>query len=97
VAQLESAEKEVNVGGAEVFTHTEIARLAFEVLHKPVKISYSPDWVRRFILKIGKYLMPKSAYGTIEFVFTVMAMDSITPLKVGKHRLKAHFEAIKDC
>ena len=97
VAQLESAEKEVNVGGAEVFTHTEIARLAFEVLHKPVKISYSPDWLRRFILKIGKYLMSKSAYGTIEFVFTVMAMDSVTPLKVGKHRLKTHFEAIKDC
>ena len=97
VAQLESAEKEVNVGGAEVFTHTEIARLAFEVLHKPVKISYSPDWLRRFILKIGKYLMPKSAYGTIEFVFTVMAMDSVTPLKVGKHRLKPYFEAIKDC
>ena len=97
VAQLESAEKEVNVGGAEVFTHTEIVRLAFEVLHKPVKISYSPDWLRRFILKIGKYLMPKSAYGTIEFVLTVMAMDSVTPLKVGKHRLKTHFEAIKDC
>ena len=97
VAQLESAEKEVNVGGAEVFTHTEIARLAFEVLHKPVKISYSPDWLRRFILKIGKYLMPKSAYATIEFVFTVMAMDSVTPLKVGKHRLKAYFEEIKDC
>jgi len=97
VAQLESAEKEVNVGGAEVFTHTEIARLAFEVLHKPVKISYSPDWLRRFILKIGKYLMPNSAYGTVEFVFTVMAMDSVAPMKVGKHRLKAHFEAIKDC
>ena len=97
VAQLESAEKEVNVGGAEVFTHTEIAHLAFEVLHKPVKISYSPDWLRRFILKIGKYLMPKSAYGTIEFVFTVMAMDSVTPLKIGKHRLKTHFETIKDC
>ena len=96
VAQLESAEKEVNVGGAEVFTHTEIARLAFEVLGKPIKISYLPDWVRRFILKIGKYLMPKSAYGTIEFVFTVMAMDSVTPLKVGKHRLKAYFEAMSE-
>ena len=96
VAQLESAEKEVNVGGAEVFTHTEIARLAFEVLGKPVKISYLPDWVRRFILKIGKYLMPKSAYGTIEFVFTVMAMDSVAPIKVGKHRLKAHFEAMSE-
>ena len=96
VAQLESAEKEVNVGGAEVFTHTEIARLAFEVLGKPVKISYLPDWVRRVILKIGKYLMPKSAYGTIEFVFTVMAMDSVAPIKVGKHRLKAHFEAMSE-
>ena len=41
--------------------------------------------------------MPKSAYGTVEFVFTVMAMDSVTPLKVGKYRLKVHFEEIKDC
>lgn len=97
VSQLESTEKEVNVGGAEVFTQTEIARLAFEVLHKPVKINYLSNWVRRLILKIGKYLIPKSAYGTIEFIFTVMAMDSVTPLKVGKHRLKAHFEEIKDC
>ena len=96
VTQLESAEKEVNVGGAEVFTHTEIARLAFEVLGKPVKISYLPDWVRRFILKIGKYLMPKSAYGTIEFVFTVMEIDSVAPIKVGKHRLKAYFEAMSE-
>jgi len=93
VSQLESTEKEVNVGGAEVFTQTEIARLAFEVLHKPVKINYLPNWVRRLILKIGKYLIPKSAYGTIEFVFTVMAMDSVTPMQVGKHRLKTFFES----
>jgi 3-beta hydroxysteroid dehydrogenase/isomerase len=83
----------VNVGGAEVFTQTEIACLAFEVLHKPVKINYLPNWVRRLILKIGKYLIPKSAYGTIEFVFTVMAMDSVTPMQVGKHRLKNFFES----
>jgi NAD-dependent epimerase/dehydratase len=47
-------------------------------------------------LKIGKYLLSKSAYGTIEFVFTVMAMDSVAPMKVGKHRLKVFFEELRN-
>ena len=94
VAQLERYEREVNVGGAEIFTQTEIACLAFEVLHKPANISYLPDWVRRFILKMGKYLLPKSIYGAIEFFLTTMAMDIVAPMQVGKHRLKAFFESI---
>ena len=94
VAQLERYEREVNVGGAEVFTQTEMARLAFEVLHKPANISYLPDWVRRLILKMGKYLLPKSIYGAIEFFLTIMAMDAVAPIQVGKHRLKAFFESI---
>ena len=94
VAQLERYEREVNVGGAEIFTQTEIARLAFEVLHKPANISYLPDWVRRLILKMGKYLLPKSIYGAIEFFLTTMAMDVVAPMQVGKHRLKAFFESL---
>ena len=94
VAQLEGYEREVNVGGAEIFTQTEIACLAFEVLHKPANISYLPDWVRRLILKMGKYLLPKSIYGAIEFFLTIMAMDAVAPMQVGKHRLKAFFESL---
>ena len=94
VAQLERYEREVNVGGAEIFTQTEIACLAFEVLHKPANISYLPDWVRRLILKMGKYLLPKSIYGAIEFFLTTMAMDVVAPMQVGKHRLKAFFESL---
>ena len=94
VAQLERYEREVNVGGAEIFTQTEIACLAFEVLHKPANIIYLPDWVRRLILKMGKYLLPKSIYGAMEFVLTIMAMDVVAPMQVGKHRLKAFFESI---
>ena len=94
VAQLERYEREVNVGGAEIFTQTEMARLAFEVLHKPANIIYLPDWVRRLILKMGKYLLPKSIYGAIEFFLTIMAMDAVAPMQVGKHRLKAFFESI---
>ena len=94
VAQLERYEREVNVGGAEIFTQTEMAHLAFEVLHKPANIIYLPDWVRRLILKMGKYLLPKSIYGAIEFFLTIMAMDAVAPMQVGKHRLKAFFESI---
>ena len=94
VAQLERYEREVNVGGAEIFTQTEIACLAFEVLHMPENISYLPDWVRRLILKMSKYFLPKSIYGAIEFFLTIMAMDAVAPMQVGKHRLKAFFESI---
>ena len=94
VAQLERYEREVNVGGAEIFTQTEMARLAFEVLHMPENISYLPDWVRRLILKMSKYFLPKSIYGAIEFFLTIMAMDAVAPMQVGKHRLKAFFESI---
>ena len=94
VAQLERYEREVNVGGAEIFTQTEIACLAFEVLHKPANIIYLPDWVRRLILKMSRYLLPKSIYGAIEFFLTIMAMDVVAPMQVGKHRLKAFFESI---
>ena len=94
VAQLERYEREVNVGGAEIFTQTEMVRLAFEVLHKPANISYLPNWVRRLILKMGKYLLPKSIYGGMEFVLTIMAMDVVAPMQVGKHRLKAFFESL---
>ena len=94
VAQLERYEREVNVGGTEVFTQTEMARLAFEVLHKPANIRYSPDWVRRLILKMGRYLLPKSMYGAMEFFLTIIAMDVVAPMQVGKHRLKAFFESM---
>lgn len=94
VAQLERYEREVNVGGTEVFTHTEMARLAFEVLHKPANIIYLPNWVRRLILIMARYLLPKSMYGAMEFVLTIMAMDVVAPMQVGKHRLKAFFESI---
>ena len=94
VAQLERYEREVNVGGAEIFTQTEIACLAFEVLHKPANISYLPDWVRRLILKMGRYLLSKSMYGAMEFFLTIIAMDVVAPMQVGKHRLKAFFESI---
>ncbi|GJH40117.1 3-beta hydroxysteroid dehydrogenase [Capnocytophaga sp. HP1101] len=94
VAQLVDSNEEVNVGGAEVLTQYQIAELAFEVLHKPVKVSFLPEWVRKCALKIGKYLLPKAAYGTVEFVFTVMAMDSVAPMQVGKHRLKVFFEGL---
>ena len=94
VAQLERYEREVKVGGAEIFTQTEMAHLAFEVLHKPANIIYLPDWVRRLILKMGKYFLPKSIYGAMEFVLTIMAMDVVAPMQVGKHRLKAFFESI---
>ncbi|MBP2623336.1 SDR family oxidoreductase [Streptococcus oricebi] len=95
VSQLHSTDKEVRVGGPEILTQNELAQLAFSVLEKQPKISHLPDWLRLLTLKIGKFCLPKSVYGTLEFVLTVTAMELLAPAS-GQHTLGAYFEHLKE-
>ena len=49
VNALESNDQAIEIGGPEVFTHNEIAELAFKVLNKKPKIKYMPEWMRKTI------------------------------------------------
>ncbi len=93
VRQIHSDEKEVDIGGKEVFTQNEIAELAFSVLGKKPKIAHYPDWMRKLTLKVGKILLPKSVYGKIEFFLTTIAMEMTAP-ETGSHTLRAYFEEL---
>lgn len=70
-------DKEINVGGPEILTQEEIAKIAFDSLRKERKVTYFPDWLRKLSLKIGKVLMSKYSYGPFEFFMNVMAMDMV--------------------
>ena len=87
-------EKEIEVGGPEVFTHNEIAELAFQVVNNKPKIKYMPEWMRKTILWFARTFTSQKTYGPMEFFFTVLAMDMVAPM-YGNHKLKDFFEGIK--
>lgn len=87
--------KVIEVGGKEILSHKDIAQIAFNVLGKKSKITYIPDWIRRFMLRLASIFMNKSNYGTTEFFLNVMAMD-MTTKQYGKHTIKEYFIQLKE-
>lgn len=69
--------EEVEVGGPEIYTHTELAHLAFKSIGADTKIVYIPDIFRKIILWSLPYLMSSKKYGPIEFFLTVMNLDMV--------------------
>jgi uncharacterized protein YbjT (DUF2867 family) len=94
VDAIESSDKTIEVGGPEVFTHNEIAELAFNVVNKKPKIKYMPEWMRKMILGLTRTFTSSKTYGPMEFFFTVLAMDMIAP-KYGTHTLSKYYAEMK--
>lgn len=91
VNKMIAGESEFTVGGPDFFTHTELAEEALKAWQKPIKISYLPDWSRRFIIWILRNFTSSKTYGPIEFFLTAMAADNIAD-SYGTHRLKDFFK-----
>lgn len=94
VDAIETSDKEIKVGGPDILTQNEMARIAFAVLGKEPKITHLPDWVRIAILKMVKFLTGSKVYGPIEFFLTVMAIDMLAP-EYGKHTLEEYFTKLR--
>jgi uncharacterized protein YbjT (DUF2867 family) len=90
VNAVDETEREINVGGPDVFTHNQILAIAFESLEKPIKISKIPIWLRNVILTTLRLLTSVKTYGPLEFFMTVLAMDMVAPT-CGKYHLKDFF------
>jgi uncharacterized protein YbjT (DUF2867 family) len=88
---LDGAEPEVTAGGPEIFSHREIARLAFDVLHKDARISCMPLWQKNIFLRIMKLFTSSKTYGPVEFLMTAVSMDGVAP-SFGEERLRDFFE-----
>lgn len=86
-------DQEIEVGGPELLSHEEIARLAFDSLEKPPRISYIPDWLRKCVLRSLQLLTKQTFHGPVEFFLTVMAMDMIAP-EHGSRTLKEFFSGL---
>lgn len=89
---LHQNETEHTVGGPEVFTHEQIARLAFDALHQTPRITHIPLWLVRLGVAIAKVMTPASAYGPFEFFVEVMSQEMVGDA-IGEKRLKPFFAA----
>jgi uncharacterized protein YbjT (DUF2867 family) len=77
VNTLTSTDKEIEVGGPEIFTYKEIMELAFETLGKKAKITFMPVWVGNITLLILRKLTSVKTYGPLEFFMTASTMDMV--------------------
>lgn len=93
VNSIETNEKEVRIGGPEILTQNELAKMAFEAVGKKPKVTYIPNWIRWLTLKFMRTFFRSKTYGPIEFFLTVMTMDMIAP-KYGTNTIKNYFKEL---
>lgn len=91
VDSIESPEKEITVGGPDVFTQNEIAALALDSWYKELSITHLPDWTRRLTISLLRTFSSVKTYGPVEFFMTAMAMDNVAP-RYGRKRLADFFQ-----
>ncbi|OEE72960.1 SDR family oxidoreductase [Vibrio splendidus] len=92
LASLPNAEKELDVGGPDALSATQIAALAFQSQGKMTRITYIPDCVRKLALSVIRRL-PENRVGPAEFFLSAMEGDAIAPC-VGKHHLSGYFSQL---
>lgn len=79
VRALEWDRKELEIGGPDLYTQNDIARLALRACNKPGKIVHLPDWIRKLALCMVSGFSKSTKSGAAEFFLTAMGMDMIAP------------------
>ncbi|WP_420385866.1 SDR family oxidoreductase [Roseivirga sp.] len=95
IDQLNTPETAIEVGGPEILTQNELAKLAFTALDKPVKITHWPDWTRKALIRFLRSFFTVKTYGPYEFFLSMMSQDNIAP-RYGVMRLKDFFREESD-
>jgi len=90
VEAIYTQQNEIVVGGPDILTQNEIAKLALEAYGKAPKITHLPDWIRKGIVGVMRTFTSSKTYGPIEFFMTMMAQDNIAP-REGINRLESFY------
>lgn len=85
VKAAESHQKEIMVGGPDIYTHNDILNLAFEVLGKKSRISRIPRWISKLTTGFLKTFTSVKTYGPVEFFMTVLTADLVAPVYGSNH------------
>ncbi|MGI8604796.1 MAG: SDR family oxidoreductase [Verrucomicrobiales bacterium] len=94
VEALGAGEREVSVGGPEVYTRREIVELAFEALgRRPKIVSVPAGLIRALILPVR--LFDRRLYELLDFGVAVGLVDAIAP-PTGTRSLRDHFSRLAE-
>lgn len=88
---IENGQDTLQVGGPDVYTHNQLAELAFECLDKPPKITHLWDGFRHAAIAILPWTTPSHIYEPARFFLTAMGMDTVGECH-GTHHLKDYFQ-----
>ena len=80
----------LDVGGPDTYRHSELARLAFDAIGRPVRITRLPDWLRRAALVVLPRVSPRRIHGPAQFFLTAFGLDMVGEPH-GRRRLAACF------
>ncbi|NOJ16741.1 SDR family oxidoreductase [Vibrio jasicida] len=89
---IERNDTELDVGGPDVLSVNDIARIAFKSQNKVEKNTHLPDFLRTAGLSIVRHL-PEKWGGPAEFFLTMLGGDNIAPT-YGRHRLEDYFSEL---
>ena len=92
VAATKAGTPWLDVGGPEVFTHNDLAALAFAALGTPARVTHLPDGLRRAALAMMPYVTPAHIHGPARFFLSAMALNMVGSAH-GTRRLSDYFAA----
>ncbi|MCF8337750.1 MAG: SDR family oxidoreductase [Bacteroidales bacterium] len=87
---LHTYQRVVPVGGPQVFTHNEIARLAFRALGKKPRLIHIPLKIVRGALWLLRHLTSEATYQPVAFFTSVLTTHMVAPTH-GNHSLYQYF------
>ena len=91
IDKISSNNKEFTVGGPDLLTHNELAKLALNAWDKNTRITHLPDWIRKLTIWSFRTFTSSKTYGPIEFFLTLMAFDNVAE-QLGNHHLVDFFK-----
>jgi uncharacterized protein YbjT (DUF2867 family) len=86
---IEDDAQAINVGGPEVMTWNEAAKLAFDAVGRPAKVSHVPDWLMWPIVRLVRLV--NHHQGELLAFFTTMATRDVVAPATGSHTLAGNF------
>lgn len=92
VDAIQSDETDIDVGGPETLTWSEIASLAFQALDRPARVTRVPAWLMWSAVKVTRLF--NRHQGELLAFFTTMATSEVVAPPTGTRRIETHFQSL---
>ena len=94
VDAIEGEKGDIDVGGPEAMTWSQVAALAFEVLGRPARITRIPEWLVWYAVRMVRIFSRHQ--GELLAFFTTMATTDVVAPSTGIHTIEEHFRQLGD-